>query len=543
MRHLLFLLLLGLTAGCLPALTDVTIDQDGDSVPFDLDCDDNDALNTRDKTTPGANVDADNDGATWCFDCDDEDADRFAGNEEVCDGVDNNCDEAVPATETEDVDEDQSVACLDCDDTDGTRTPGAAELCDGVDNDCDEAVPANEVDADTDGVLACAECDDNDADNFPGNPEVCDGRDNDCDDATVFTEEDVNADGDTAVACADCDDADPAMFPGNPEVCDGKDNDCDTLTTFTDDGGELIDSDSDTVIACLDCDDGDGANFPGNPEICDGEDNDCNGLDDMDNPGVGGQETDDDNDGQSECGGDCNDNEEDAYTGGTEECDQLDNDCDGTTDEGFDGDGDGALDDDACEDSGIPEAQLDCDDFDAAVFPGATELCNGEDDDCDETIDTALACEADALTAGFTCTFLDTFTVTNPPPDDFDEGSYLFCTTPATHGDAMTACGGLGYSLAVLDQMGDTGITGAGASGATEWWLSATDPQGTGTYDWTPGDPVGMGPWATGSPPNTPNQCMLLRTGLTTGPPFEEWDIQDCSTPTAFICEAVWPFE
>lgn len=75
-----------------------------------------------------------------------------------------------------------------------------------------------------------------------------------------------------------------------------------------------------------------------------------------------------------------------------EVCDELDNDCDGGFDEGFDGDHDGWT---IC--------GGDCDDRSAKVNPGAEEICNGLDDNCDgfflegETEDNdndgALACE------------------------------------------------------------------------------------------------------------------------------------------------------
>ncbi len=80
-------------------------------------------------------------------------------------------------------------------------------------------------------------------------------------------------------------------------------------------------------------------------------------------------------------GTDCNDNDAAVNPGATEICDGLDNDCDGIipTDE-LDSDGDGYM---VCEN--------DCNDSDAAINPGATEICNGIDDDCDGEIDEGVS--------------------------------------------------------------------------------------------------------------------------------------------------------
>jgi len=117
----------------------------------------------------------------------------------------------------------------DCDDDNIVIYPTAPQLCDGINNDCDDpgwpAVPATEIDDDLDGYAECqGDCADADPLRHPGLPEVgCDGIDNDCDGGTPDA---LDADADTHACDVDCDDGDGSTYPGAPEVNDGGDNQC-----------------------------------------------------------------------------------------------------------------------------------------------------------------------------------------------------------------------------------------------------------------------------------------------------------------------------
>ncbi len=95
----------------------------------------------------------------------------------------------------------------------------------------------------------------------------------------------------------DCDDADPAVNPGvATDTCNGIDDVCDGDTDEDPEWGWYPDNDHDgfgdgaatpmlsctepsgTVASHSDCDDDDPGSFPGNDESCDGVDNDCDGT-------------------------------------------------------------------------------------------------------------------------------------------------------------------------------------------------------------------------------------------------------------------------
>jgi len=333
------------------------LDPDGDGENLDRDCDDDDP----EVTIPQWYIDGDGDGfggdlgAYGCEapprhvaiggDCDDNDAAVNPDAEEVCDDIDNDCDDRLDVEATDasawypDEDGDgygdpagEVLRCSggsgwvandsDCDDSDALVNPDAREVCDGVDRDCSGEIddPRWWYDGDGDGY---------------GDPEQ---------EATACTA----AEG--YVAYQDCDDDDPEVHPSAEERCaDGTDNDCDGVVDEDDaiDAGYwYLDADGDgygrlqdKVQACdqpsgyvaddTDCDDDDPEQSPAASETWyDGVDSDCDGADDYDADADGHRSED--------SGGlDCDDEDPDRSPDAFEACgDELDNDCDPSNDLG-----------------------------------------------------------------------------------------------------------------------------------------------------------------------------------------------------------------
>ena len=355
--------------------------------------------------------DLDGDNFTSDVDCNDNDPNIFPGAPEVCDQIDNNCDGQIDegitlTTYYIDIDMDgygddnnQIQACQqppgtstvggDCNDNDFFINPASTEICNGLDDNCNGLID----DEDTTLISANIWYQDNDNDGF-GNPLL---SINSC--TVPFGYTDNNE---------DCDDNNENINPGAIEICDNFDNNCDgqideglPLSAYYYDADvDGYGDDATIIMSCFqpfeytslggDCDDQNFAINPGALEIPNnGIDENCDGVDTI---------IDSDGDGfNSDV--DCNDNDANINPNATEICDGIDNNCDGTIDEGIifntyylDSDMDGFGNDDATlEDCIQPLGYVleggDCDDASANVYPGAEEICDDIDNNCDGAID------------------------------------------------------------------------------------------------------------------------------------------------------------
>lgn len=402
---------------------------------------------------------------------------------------------------------------LDCDDTLAEVNPNMEEICDGLDNDCNGAVDEDllflfYVDADGDqygglqSVEACElpigytynseDCDDSDPFINPAAIEVCDGLDNNCD---LLIDEglplydyyaDADADGfgdpnSLVNACiqppgmvsdnTDCDDANGSINPSVSEVCNGVDDDCNAQTDdglafssfYSDTDGDGFGDVTSSVSTCLqpsgmvadfsDCDDSDGTVNPSAPEVCNGVDDDCNSqvddglafvfyFSDADGDGFGDAATQ-----VSAClqpsgtvtdNNDCDDTTASVSPAEAEVCNGIDDDCDGLVDAGaidaisyypdYDGDGYGAGNPllNCQQPIGYSATSTDCDDTNVAINPAAPEVCNGVDDNCNTQVDDGVV---------FSNYYLDS------DGDGYGAGSpSLLCQQPNGYSSTDTDC-------------------------------------------------------------------------------------------------------
>jgi hypothetical protein len=288
----------------------------------------------------------------------------------------------------------------DTDDLDGSINPQGMEICDNKDNNSDGFIDEG---CDDDGDQFCdsnmvsigsptvcpkgkVDCDDTNADINPGEAEDCNTlADDDCDadpievdglNCTIyFADGDMDGYGTKQFVCAcgpslqysapktgDCNDTNTAIHPGQDEICDDVDTNCNGQIDdgCDDDGDGFCDGNlqvsSGGAAVCVntgnDCDDTNGDINPSKAEVC------GNGIDDN---CFGGQ-----NDvGAIGCTTFYADGDNDGFGSSASKC--------------------------QCEAAGTFKAtnMLDCDDTNGLIRPGATEICDGVDNNCNDVAGTA----------------------------------------------------------------------------------------------------------------------------------------------------------
>jgi len=429
-------------------------------------------------------VDEDGDGFSACEECDDTVTSTHPLAFEICDGSDNDCDGTVDEDDAVDVQvwyadadadgygdaSDTKEACTapagyvdndtDCDDTAAAVNEAAPEVCDSIDNDCDGWVD----DADPDVTGTTPWYGDSDGDGYGGQQ---------------YQQSACTMPPGFVASSDDCDDLDAASYPGAIEVCDASDNDCDgdidegvQITWYADVDGDGYGDPASSTSGCTqppgyqsngdDCDDNDASSRPGGVEVCDGADNDCDGSvdDSAIDPSTWYADTDGDGYGDAtssteSCNQpsntvsdatDCDDTLSLANPGAQETCDGVDNNCDGVVDEDSavdastwyadtdaDGYGDIATSTLACTaPSGHVSDATDCDDGADFSYPGATELCDASDNNCDGTAD-----NQEALGAGQACPATDCADIRDNNPTSADG---LWWVDPASDGAFEVWC-------------------------------------------------------------------------------------------------------
>ena len=262
------------------------------------------------------------------------------------------------------------------------------------------------------------------------------------------------------------------------------------------------DRDGDGYPVLFDCDDRDADTYVYADERADGYDNDCDGIVDEDIPVDTGDtdvvdtgdtdvvdtgDTDDTDDTDTPTGGDldgdlylasvdCDEHNRATYPGAREIVDGADNDCDGAVDEGTP-----AADDDL---DGYSEVRGDCDDTRSDRYPGAEDTGqDGVDNDCDGAPDDATGADRDS--DGFTDTggdCDDTNAATNPDAVDTLDGVDSDCDGTTDQEALAVDADGDGQTIGQGDCDDGNPATYTGAVDTPDDFIDQ-DCSGTDNYD------------------------------------------------------------
>ncbi|WP_148314571.1 CotH kinase family protein [Sorangium cellulosum] len=159
----------------------------------------------------------------------------------------------------------------------------------------------------------------------------------------------------------------------------------------------------------------------------------------------------------------------------------------------------------------------DCDDGDASVHPGAPELCDLIDNNCDGRVDDDPSCPPCGLLA---------------LPEG---GSLALCFAPATWEDAELDCVAQGGHLVSIHdaETQDLVVSIADAVQPGDYWIGLTDEESEGDFAWTDGTPYDDERWAGGEPNNAGDgeNCVELASwasGL--------WNDMPCDAELPYVC-------
>ncbi len=179
---------------------------------------------------------------------------------------------------------------------------------------------------------------------------------------------------------------------------------------------------------------------------------------------------------------------------------------------------------------GFTLESLDCDDARPQVHPGADELCDGLDNDCDLGVDEWPAGSVEACSG---CT-----------ARAHAGHYYYFCVAPEVPwDDARVRCQVLLGDLAIVDDsLENDYIHGEVDPLVGKWWLGLSDLALEGQFLWVDGTPLDpdLDLWAADEPNNVASDaagaanCVTLVTDL----PLPRWRDQVCSSPRRPTCEA-----